>query len=631
MKKFATAAIIQVLLMVSSLQALSIRLSTDKTDYLRYEIVRIYCAEDSPLKNSLVKMASGIEAVSANITKDSSCTAKIYHEGKLIRTIGGLDVIKMEYDPKTASYSGKWPIPWNPGLGEYKAEVTFKAGKKKASGTVSFKIQGRQPLRFPKGFCITDIEPGDSIIKRVPGIGGKTVKVWENYVLWAKYMGADALWHCVGQSQIWNTLNTNEFPWNKATINQVSELGEALHDFGMKYGCWITSFVMPGNRHDLSPYQMTTGYDKANDTLKKMIYISIDDERRHNDIIDLLKKLNANPNVDYVGLDYIRTDFGGLEMVDQFLTDMPVIVPEGFMELPRESRMLWLGKKLEIEKDRSIEEMWQWWRAHKMSTIIKKIKEKAGITKPMWAFTLTWKNGKQHGQDPLMFIDAGLDFNAGMFYSIDKPMYPMLINDWKDYLKQGSTTLMAGQCVDWNLLGKTYEPPGPHEHFIRQEKLVNELLPVNPSLGLFWHDLTRAFMGTRGPYPPIEWATAGAATFTHLRRSEKLFPFTVSWDCPDTVHAAEHFTVEINVTNISRSNSDYYLKLLKMEGVSVPENVTQKFSLAPDEVKTLTFQLSIPKQDPKRGNMFMVPFMLQYGGMSTQERYFEYKYVKVEN
>ncbi len=622
--------IIPLILFFSSVHAVNIKVSTDKPEYWRYEIVTIMCDLEMPGTPVIPSFRKKEQQPSRNM----ECTAKIFHKNTLITTVGKTTTINLSYNRSTKRFTGKWPIPLNPKLGEYRAMVLVKDGSKKYAGNVAFKIKGRTPSPLPKGFSVMNIEPGDSIIRRVPGVGGKAVKVWENYVLWSKFMGADAMWHCVGQSQIWdkpNAVNSEEFPWDQKSVRQMREVGEELHRHNIKYGTWITSFVLLGNRQDLSPYAHTTGYDKENDTLRKLIYVSIKDKKRHDDIADLLKKMNNNPGVDYVGLDYVRTDFGGYEYASEFVSDMPVRgVPADWYSLDEDSRMLWLGRKIEKEKNRSVIEMWQWWRAHKMSQIIIYIREKAGITKPMWAFTLTWEMGKQHGQDPLMFIDAGIDMNAAMYYSVPKDTYPMMINDWEAYLKRGKTSLVAGQCVDWNLLGRTYDPAGPAEHFIRQQHLVDKLLPVNPSLGLFWHDLTRAFLNTSGPYSSLEWGITGAATFTYLRKKQGCFPFTVTWDAPDEVKLNVPFTVEINVKNTSKTGSNFIMKPMKIANLSMSESADQTFYLAPGEIRTFNLNMQAARMDARKENMQMIAFMIQYGERKTQNRYFEYKYVKVE-
>jgi hypothetical protein len=634
MRKFSLI-IILLLSFISSAIADGIRLKTDKETYLRYEHIDITC-EYPPLKNSKflnIPLISGTPANSDKIKREAECTAKIFLNNSLVRTVGNTTEIKLRYKKEKDAWFGRWPIPWNPDLGRYHALVILKINGKKYAGQVNFNVTRRIPRPMDKGFCVMDIEPGDSIIQRVPGVGGKAVKIWENYLLWAKFMGASALWHNVGQSQLWgdgNYVNPSVFPWDACTLDQIGELADACHKYDMKYGGWITSFVVLGPRQDLSPYKQTTGYDKETNTLRKLIYISITDEKRKQDIIDLLKKMNDTPNVDFVGMDYIRTDFGGYEMASEFADDMPLkILPMDWGEMTEEDRELWLGKTLEIDHDPDTWQMWMWWRAHKMATILAEIKQRAGLTKQFWVYTLTWKMGREHGQDPLMFIDAGVDINALMFYSIDKNTYPLMLSDWHDYLKKGNTNMLAGQCVDWNLLGRTYKPAGPEEHYIRQKMAVDKFLKINPLMGLFWHDLTRAFKGSRGPYSAIEWAIGGAASFSYLRDKEGVFPFEIKWDCPDRAAQGEVFTIDITIKNKSVVSSEYYLKLLKVSNLEMYGDITQRFFLAPGEIKSFSFQVKAMEREYRKDYMQMIAFMLQYNGLSTQERYFDFKYIEV--
>ncbi len=611
---------------ISSSNAYIFSLKTDKSEYWRYEIVTVTCELKQTNKNPAF---FGNNEQTDKLK--SSCNFSIYYNNKTVKTIGNLEKIEMKYIPSLDKWVGKWPIPWNPYLGTYKLIAILKIGNKKFAGNVTFTVKGKTPNKLPKGFCVMDIEPGDSIIKRVPGVGGKTVKIWENYLLWAKFMGANALWHCVGQTQIWNKFDPENFPWEKLTLNQIKPLASECHKYNIKYGAYIIGYVLPGNRQDLSPYELTTGYDKENDTLRKLIYISIYDQKRQEDIIKLLQFLDKIPEIDFLGLDYMRTDFGGYEYVEEFTSDMPIEeLPKDWSNFNKEEKMLWLAHKLEIEKNPVIQEMWQWWRAHKMSIIINEIKIKSGIKKPLWVYSLTWKQGKEHGQDPLMFIDAGVDINAGMFYSIDKHTFPHMIETWRQYLKKFPTSLVAGQCVDWNLLGRTYEPPGPEEHFLRQKYLIDKLLPVNPSLGLFWHDLTRAFKITRGPYSALEWAVAGASSFTYLRQKQDYFPFEIKWDCPDKVKKDEIFTVEINVKNTSTISNEFYIKLIQITNLEMFGDLTQKFVLSPSEVKTINFQIKVMEKNTKKANKQLIAFMVQYGNLETQQRYFDFKYITVE-
>ncbi len=626
MKK-AILAVLFTAVFFTAAPAYSVKVTTDKRAYLRYELVNIYASFRIPKKNGFFNKKKDWD----ELKKKAGCKIKILHNKRIIKTVGNIGELPMHYTPSLDRWVAKWPIPWNPDTGKYTIIVILKINNKKYASRRNFTIYKKNPPKLPKGFCVMNIEPGDSIIKRVPGVGGRNVKVWENYVLWAKFMGASALWHCVGQSQLWNKLDPKVFPWDRTALSQIEALGEKCHKYDMKYGAWITSYVVLGNRLDLSPYMQTMGYDTTTGELRKTIFVSMYDQKRQEDIIKLLQKLDKNPRVDYLGLDYVRTEFGGYEYAAPFVRDMPIKEkPENWDILSHKQQMMWLATKIEVEKNKEITEMWQWWRAHKMSHIINEIVIKSGIKKPLWVFTLTWRQGKEHGQDPLMYLDAGLDINAAMFYSIDKKTYPYMLDDWRAYLKKNNTNLLAGQCVDWNLLGRTYNPPGPEEHFIRQKMAVDKFIDVNPSLGLFWHDLTRAFKRSRGPYSALEWAIAGGASFTYLRKKQGIFPFEVEWDCPDWVRKGEPFTIEINITNTSAITTDYYLKLLKLSNLEMFGDLVHKFYLAPGRVKTITFQVKAMEKIRLKQYMQMIAFMIQYNGLSTQQRYFDFKYVKVE-
>jgi hypothetical protein len=216
-----------------------------------------------------------------------------------------------------------------------------------------------------------------------------------------------------------------------------------------------------------------------------------------------------------------------------------------------------------------------------------------------------------------------------MFYSIDKNTYPIMLNDWHSYLKRTTINMVSGQCVDWNLLGRTYRPSGPEEHYIRQKMAIDKFLDINPAMGLFWHDLTRAFKGSRGPYSALEWAIAGAASFSYLREKEGIHPFEVRWDCPDKAAKDEVFTIDITVKSKSVVTTGFFLKLLKVSNLEMFGDITQKFYLAPGEIKSFAFQVKAMDREYRKDYMQMIAFMIQYGNLSTQQRYFDFKYIEV--
>jgi hypothetical protein len=68
-------------------------------------------------------------------------------------------------------------------------------------------------------------------------------------------------------------------------------------------------------------------------------------EKRPGDIVKVLDRFAAVDGVDFVGLDYIRPVFGGNELVDDFIREMPgVQKPVGYDEWTKEQRMSWIAR-----------------------------------------------------------------------------------------------------------------------------------------------------------------------------------------------------------------------------------------------------------------------------------------------
>ena len=77
--------------------------------------------------------------------------------------------------------------------------------------------------------------------------------------------------------------------------------------------------------------------------------------------------------------------------------------------LSKDERIVWLARKKIMRRDRGFIDAWQWWRAHRVAGIVRRIKAEIGDQKKLWAFTLTWDRGWHHGQDAVMMNDAGVD------------------------------------------------------------------------------------------------------------------------------------------------------------------------------------------------------------------------------
>jgi hypothetical protein len=236
-----------------------------------------------------------------------------------------------------------------------------------------------------------------------------------------------------------------------------------------------------------------------------------------------LKPFADDPNVDFVGVDYIRNALGGYELVDDFVAEMPgVKVPPEWPKLSKEERMTWLARKKILRKDKDFIDAWQWWRAHRVALIVKELKRRLGGKKPLWAFTLTWEKGWQHGQDVVMMNDAGVDYDALMFYEADKPQFDGMVKAWHEYIKHADVQVVPGNIYDWGLHQK--DPAGPVEFSRRLKRAVDDVYADGPAQAVFYHDLARLLWGRLGP-----WGTAGWAEETR-----KISRYVKSKNAPST-------------------------------------------------------------------------------------------------
>jgi hypothetical protein len=191
--------------------------------------------------------------------------------------------------------------------------------------------------------------------------------------------------------------------------------------------------------------------------------------------------------------------------------------------------MWWLVGRLRA-RDEALIEQWQWWRARKVALTVKRIKEEAGITKPLFTFTLGWEMGHQHGQDILMLNDAGADYCLVMLYEATKDEYDYLIKRWPTYLSQGQVNALPGISVDRYLLLNKWNPSvnQPYEMYDRYVAAVDGFYGKGNLEGLFWHDFERALYSRCGKeFRCMDYAVAGAAAFTRLRERAGATPLRI--------------------------------------------------------------------------------------------------------
>jgi hypothetical protein len=405
---------------------------------------------------------------------------------------------------------------------------------------------------------------------------------------------------------------------------------KAAHEAGLKFAGYMTTFKVVGDAWNQAPYQFSLGYDPDTDEVVQTRFISLEDPKRRQDIIDFLREMDKDSNVDMVGLDYVRTGGAGYEMVDEFVKDLDVPVPSNFESYSKQDRIHWLAKTVELHKDKQVMIQFQWWRAHKVALTLKSILEEAKIGKPVFTFTLGWEMGHQHGQDPAMFVDAGVNYNHIMLYEGDRGTLDEMKQQWPNYLSRANGMYAMGEMVDFNWVQKSINPPGPEELYDREVDTFHNWFPVNAGLGMFWHDLYRIVYGIRGPYSSMEWMVAGGKAFSTMRQAEGLLPLDISLTAPKNAPAGVPVPISVEIHNHSTqdlkglvlhqidTSKNYYADLSKVGPFDIPAGNT---------VRVKSLFITIPKDDePDRDNRYMAAVLVEKPGESL--RVFDFAYTK---
>ncbi len=487
----------------------SLSLATDRAEYLRYQLVRLEARPDSSLFIDSIR----------------SPVARVYHADTLVAGPGQMDSVALKWDPSSRTWRGTWAPPWNPPLGVYKVLVSLAiSDTQQLYNSASFSLKARTPRKADDGFCVMTIESaGNMLNAKLPSLSGKP-KRWQNFAEWARFLGADAVWYSVGWTIEGQRGIDDRNPWVKDNFRVFPKLAAECRAQGLKFGGYVGSYLLWGP--DLRKLKYHYSLESSKGRVYPNHHVDLDDPKRRADIVSVLKKLEEDPNVDFIGLDYIRPGAGGFESVDSFAVLMNIDVPKNWARMTQRQRILWVAQRVRPLSYTPVHLRWQWWQAHRSALALDCILAEAKVTKPVWGFTLGWDKGHEHGQDPPMMSDAGLDIDAVMLYESNGGHCFNMTNQWSKYLAGHEVQIIAGQQVDWDLLQKSTNPPAPEEMYLRHTDAIRGLAGRYPIKGLFWHDLFRGLRGRKGPHSSLEWLIAGASAFTKVREELGLMPIS---------------------------------------------------------------------------------------------------------
>jgi hypothetical protein len=471
-----------------------VRLGAGRAEYLHYDIVDLRLETRDPALDAALA-ASPPRVV---VTRD----------GADVTTIARITAVTLARQAPGV-WTGRWPVPWNAPAGEYRVRLLEREDLAERVRASPFRIGRRTPAPLPPGFVVATLETAEPLAAmRVPAPDGKS-KDWRGLLDWAQYMRADALWVLGGLSPA-----KDGAVWDDRNLAVLPEVAKECRARGLRFGAYAEFSLTMSTSVKLSGYEYGVEIKDGRPFVTRAI--SLREHKRVDDVVARLKPFVDDPDVDFIGQDYIRNALGGCELVDDFVAEMPgVVVPREWPRLTRDERMIWLARKKALRQDKAFIDAWQWWRARRVALIVREIKERLGGSKPLWAFTLTWQKGWQHGQDPVMMNDAGVDIDALMFYQADKDQFDAMLKAWHAYLHHGDAQVAPGDIFDWGLHQK--DPRGPKELARRLRAALADVYADGPAQAVFFHDLDRLIWGRLGPWGKYGWADAARGVADELK------------------------------------------------------------------------------------------------------------------
>ncbi len=517
-----------------------------------------------------------------NALSDVPPEVVVTHNDEAVKTIGHYGArVRLSWSQDAQAWTGWWPPPWNPDPGRYEIEARTAIdpaewswegtggddeegepeveGEAYAVSLAPFELQARERPEMQPGLCVATWE--FDFRESCVGPDG-TRGDWRTLFDWVEYIGADALWFRGGVTDPPAAGLTLDRPFRPVNLEAIPKLGEEAHRRGLKFGVWAIAYATyPSEDESKNPdYDYSLDISRSTGQSRETDFISLLDDRRVQHLADFFRMVQESEHVDMVGLDYIRTNpgSGGYELTEPFTSQMPVELPDDWASMSERQRQRFVALKIEEQwrghQDPDFYEAWNWWRAHLGADVVHRIIEQSGIEKPTWIFILSWKHGIQHGQDPIMFTDAGITMLAPMLYQVDdRHHFNIMVRDWNNYLREGQVNLVPGDQVDFHWHQEMEYAPAPAELYDRMVTAHRQYSPGQGTAGAFWHDINRAAdPANLGPYNGREWALAGAAAFSTIRDTWDVYPLHCELDAPDGAPIANAFTVKVRLQNVAK-------------------------------------------------------------------------------
>jgi hypothetical protein len=453
---------------------------------------------------------------------------------------------------------------WNQVEGDYEIAVYYGEHRLDTNAPLTFSLLRKPIPESESGLSIVDLEMNRSITGRKYINPDGTRSDYKAILEWARFMDADMLWILAGETTTFHGKMKDSSPWDEGPLENLRLLKASAAQYDIDIGAYIMSFYVPGPDGIPERYKPGIGYNGENDTLYRARHISLACEMRIQDMIELARKFQEDSQIHYIGFDFIRTGrVDGYELVDFVVEETGIETPGYWEELDRSERIKWFARKIEIERNSLIIEKWRWWRAHRVAEIVKHVIDEAGITKPVWVYTLGWNHGKEHGQDPVMFFDAGVSYDAVMLYEASQSQFARLLKQWNSYIDADQGNILVGSCVDYKLLDSDKLTP-PEEFFRRNTEAYKHISRGGFAKGIFFHDIARAFWGRKGRYRFMDYAAAHMSSVYGLKREYGTLDFVLEIKYIEQGEGWLEGVLQCK-NNSTRAIEDIYIELISPE------------------------------------------------------------------
>jgi len=557
------------------------KIFSDREVYYRFQIIKVRIVPQGRLKNKRYY-------------------AVLYKDGVAVPNAIGYYIAP--FLQRNGKLIAKLSLNFSPELGEYKVRVFGLGIKSPYHFVKKVMVKKRRLKSTPNGLSVMTLETAIPLKRqRVRGPYGKHGN-YKKFFKWASILSADAF--CILGSQTVGSDKTlsPQKPHSATTLANVNLLGKEAAKRGLDFGAYIISYFTPLGGTLKAGYRPSMSYLKETGSFKISRHCSLGSKKRLFDLIKFAQKMQANKYVKYIGFDFIRTGFGdGFELVNRAVDEMNIPVPADWKRRSKKERMRWFAHQLMVKRNPRLINGWRWWRAHWVASIISYVIKSAKVTKLVWVYTLGWKHGMQHGQDPYMMLDAGCSLVFAMLYEANELQYEAMSHQWRNYLNAQDSSVVMGNCVD-RKLNHSYKHNPLQEFYKRMISANSKFTHNGVAKGIFWHDVARAIWGRTGAHSGLEWAIIGGSAATDLRRKYGQFPYKVKLSSKSDFHPGDIFDLDVVINNVSNNDIDNIIvELLPSKFFGYRLLPKKQFNLSLDGFKKVSFSIKLTSSGINRG------------------------------